>query len=437
MKKRIFAVLLLLILCLLGGCAKQVDGGEWVQGLTWAIYDDGSLVIKGSGPMDSCEQSAPWNDSEFSFQTAEVQEGVTGVSCRAFAGCGELTSVTLPAGLEEIGAEAFAGCAALTDIVLPDSVTDIGEQAFKGCSGLTQIAVPAGVTSIRAHCFDGCAGLTAATLPEGVTEIGDYAFAGCVGLTDIVLPDDLTAIGASAFYACSSLPEIDIPAGVTSIGASAFNGCSDLSRLGIAEGVTSIGESAFKGCSSLTRAVLPQSLTDLGNYAFEGCRDLANINIPRGVTELGAGTLDGTAFQGKLKEFLPDSFADGLVSASSFTLLGSDGLRILPLTVDGDPDMELYRLLPEKLATLNWEDADYALIRAALYEQRNDYSYVGSGKTADNVFNTRTGLYLTARDGSCARLADILNEPPETGYGVLYGAEATAGELWEKVKDRF
>ena len=461
MKKRLFAVLLILTLCLclLSACAQKVDSGEWGEGLTWTIYDDGSLVIKGSGPMDSCIYGAPWNDSEFPFQTVTVKEGVTSVSGRAFADNEELTSVALPAGIEDIGSEAFSGCAALsgitlgegltaigdrafsgcaalTEIALPESLTDIGAEAFKN-SGLTAVDIPAGVTQIRENTFDSCQSLTAVGLPEGLTAIGDYAFSACVALTDVVLPDSVKEIGASAFYACSSLPEIDIPVGVTKIRQSTFNGCSDLTRVSIPEGVTVIEDFAFKDCSDLTQVELPKSLTEIYYDAFGGCSDLQHINISPDLEVMGIGCLDGTAFQEKLNEFLPASYEEGLQSREAFPLLGSDGLRILPINADGILDFELYRLLPEGMAILDWEDADYALIKHMTLEQRHDYYYVDTGEEATNVFNTHTGLYLTDREGNCARLTEVLKEPPETGYGFLYGEEASTEELWAKVKDLF
>ena len=458
MKKRLFAVLLILTLCLclLSACAQKVDSGEWGEGLTWTIYDDGSLVIKGSGPMDSCIYGAPWNDSEFPFQTVTVKEGVTSVSGRAFADNEELISVALPAGIEDIESEAFSGCAALsgitlgegltaigdrafsgcaalTEIALPESLTDIGAEAFKN-SGLTAVDIPAGVTQIRENTFDSCQSLTAVGLPEGLTAIGDYAFSACVALTDVVLPDSVKEIGTSAFYACSSLPEIDIPAGVTEIPQSAFKGCSSLARVGIPEGVTVIRDYAFMDCSALTEVVLPKSMTALYFQAFSGCSSLLHINISPDLEMLSLGSLEGTAFEEKLKEFLPASYSEGLDSRGVFTLLGSDDLHVVPIDSYGVLNLDMYSLLPEGVGTLDWEDADYALMWYALYEQRNDYYYVDTGEIATNVYNTRSALYLTDREGNCTRLTEVLKEP---GYGALYGATVSYEELWENVKDLF
>jgi hypothetical protein len=48
----------------------------------------------------------------------------------------------------EIGKKAFSGCWNLKSITIPDDVTEIGDGAFSGCSSLTSITIPDSVTSI-------------------------------------------------------------------------------------------------------------------------------------------------------------------------------------------------------------------------------------------------------------------------------------------------
>ena len=52
----------------------------------------------------------------------------------AFKGCNRLTSLTLPAGINEIGSSAFNGCSRLTSIYLnAEKVPEIGSNVFEGC----------------------------------------------------------------------------------------------------------------------------------------------------------------------------------------------------------------------------------------------------------------------------------------------------------------
>ncbi|MDO4196695.1 MAG: leucine-rich repeat domain-containing protein [Prevotellaceae bacterium] len=82
------------------------------------------------------------------------------------------------------------------------SVTSIGYYAFAGCKDLTSVTIPNSVTSIGERAFNGCSGLTSVTIPNSVTSIGDEGFAYCKGLTSITIPNSVSSIGKSAFSWC-------------------------------------------------------------------------------------------------------------------------------------------------------------------------------------------------------------------------------------------
>ena len=66
-----------------------------------------------------------------------MNKGVTYLGTCAFTNCTNLTSVSLPTGLQELGADVFMGCSKLTSVTIPGSVTSIGRAAFGMCSVLT------------------------------------------------------------------------------------------------------------------------------------------------------------------------------------------------------------------------------------------------------------------------------------------------------------
>lgn len=65
----------------------------------------------------------------------------------------EITSVTLPEGLEVVTPLAFYECYALKQVLLPDSLRFIDSEAFCRCISLETLVIPAGVTEIAPHAF--------------------------------------------------------------------------------------------------------------------------------------------------------------------------------------------------------------------------------------------------------------------------------------------
>ena len=84
-----------------------------------------------------------------------IKEGTIGIAERAFAGCENMNSITIPNSVTNIGPFAFSGCKNLNSIVIPNSVTSIGGVAFYFCSGLKSVIIGTGIKEIGNMAFGG------------------------------------------------------------------------------------------------------------------------------------------------------------------------------------------------------------------------------------------------------------------------------------------
>lgn len=270
-------------------------------GCTWTLKG-ASLFISGNGAMADYGdyRTAPWGDD---ITDAVIGEGITAVGAYAFAGCGNLVSVSLPSTLLSVGAGAFGGCDSLTGIIIPDSVRSIGDDAFFN-SGLESVVIPDSVEGIGTAAFGVCLSLAAIEVsgsnavyrsidgvlfdkdggtliqypagragasypvPEGVTSIGDWAFGYCVPVETVSLPSTLLRIGESAFESCVSLGSVVIPDGVETVERYAFFYCTSLRSVSISDSVTYIGDMVFYGCTSLEWIRFSDSLEELDGNLF-------------------------------------------------------------------------------------------------------------------------------------------------------------------------
>jgi hypothetical protein len=261
---------------------------------------------------------------------------VAGIGASAFAGCTNITSVTIPNSVTSIGDYAFSSCGSLGSVLIGNSVSNIGNYVFAFCTNLTGLTIPDSVTGIGSNAFQNCTSLNNISIPASVTNIGPYAFAGCSGLTGIYFPGDAPGLGVGAFQGDPAIvywlwgtagwsetfggvptsvlkspylftannttitiigytgtnSTVIIPGminglPVASIASNAFSSVTTLTNITIPNSVTNIGTGAFSGCSSLTSVTLGTNVATIGDGAFSYCYRLTGIRIPDRVTSLG------------------------------------------------------------------------------------------------------------------------------------------------------
>ena len=246
---------------------------------TYCAADDGTITITAAEAGYEVKKSNNPNystDGDWKYLVSEDGSAViTGYT-------GKETAVTIPAEVgghpvKSIGDSAFYNHSNLTSVTLPAGVEAIGNSAFSWCTGLTAVSIPDSVKTIGNAAFSFCTSLGTVTIPDSVESIGESGFESCAKLKSVTLSNSLTEISASLFERCDSLESIVIPDGVQTIGEDAFKRCENLKNVSIPDTVTKIDEGAFKRCSSLTGVYIPVSVTSIKDGAFQNCKSLKEI----------------------------------------------------------------------------------------------------------------------------------------------------------------
>lgn len=197
----------------------------------------------------------------------------------------ELTTVTLPYGLERLPDRMFRNCEKLKSVTLSNSTREIGTETFSYCSSLESVYTSGNITKIGDQAFYYCVNLTSMSIPETVTEIGSSAFYGCSNLYMSLSLPHLTRLGQGAFCGCSKLAGVSLNDNITKIPDFVFSSCKNLTSVKISERVDTIGQWAFSGCTALKTCRIPSSVNCIGQLAFNGCQ-LERVVLPEGMRVL-------------------------------------------------------------------------------------------------------------------------------------------------------
>ena len=220
----------------------------------------------------------------------------------------------------------------------PYTITTFDVNAFAGCTNMTSISIPATLTRIKEGAFAGCTGLTAVYISDLVAfcniEVEDnmtaednhptyyahHLYLNGTEIRDLAIPNDnrLTGIKTATFAGLTSLTSVTIPGRVTDIGIHAFAGCSSLKSAIIPSSVTFIASGAFQNCSSLTTLVsLKSSAPECGYEPFYGIdKGKCVLWVPRGCKANYTGANYWNSFLYTNELIMGDANVDGVVNAA-------------------------------------------------------------------------------------------------------------------------
>ena len=312
----------------------RIEEGDFVEtivdGLKYACSAGGTTA------------TVVYDDSYNTIQKVSIPESVTisGKTYRvtrvgnlAFYDCFNITSMSLPEGIESIGNSAFR-LVTLSECVLPSTLRIIGERAFEYVSNVTTMIVPEGVKCIGNYAFCNV-GLHQLVLPSTLELMGWGLIGGNDNLMTVITNNaNPSAITERVFNHEQRPLTLFVPKGTKSVyeslhGWSCFdeieegepleamvgplkyfiattgtkatvikdNSYMNLTEVEIPEkitvsgksySVTSIGASAFRRCRSITSISLPEGLQSIGKDAFSYMA-ISEIHLPSTLTSIGNG----------------------------------------------------------------------------------------------------------------------------------------------------
>jgi hypothetical protein len=245
-----------------------------------------------------------------SFNVGGITYNVTSIGESAFFSKSNITSVSIPSGIETIVADVFNGCTNLTSVSLPNTLVEIGPFSFYGCTSLTNISFPSSLQVIGEYCFANCTSLTSISIPSTLQVLGDYAFDGCTGITSIT---DYN--GNTGLYQFSNIyigQEITLTVDHSQPLTWTI---PEMSKLVFAPGsnVTIINGNAQFGIGTLKSLVIPNTVTTING----GTGGYSNLVFPPSITDLDlnpdnytftSSDLQHIYFSGTINAYFPSPF---------------------------------------------------------------------------------------------------------------------------------
>ena len=295
------------------------SGISFENGYANPLYHADNLLVNGVITENIVIPEGTTTISDYAFYyydkllSVSIPASVGSVGKNAFRGCFNLSSVTFAEA--EILPETEPKATSDEDTPTQDKPSlAIGERAFAGCGLLTEVVLPAHVTSVGAYAFYNCSGLTELVLGESLASIQEFAFAGCVSLVEVTIPENVTSVSETAFSGSYKLIRITNKSNCKIVSPAWVGGevsadgvfANELSVDGNGIQTLTVGDkvyvfgyvgsnakldlsaysgkdvyvNAFYGNTTITEVIIPSNIGNIGNNAFAGCVNIRKASLP-------------------------------------------------------------------------------------------------------------------------------------------------------------
>lgn len=224
---------------------------------------------------------------------------VTAIIGGAFKDCFQLTSISIPASVDDFGKEAFSNCISLNKVTYPSinylySVKYGNEKSnplsyanhlYINSQEITTLNIS---QDVQDYAFYGAKWLTKITFSNGIDSIGRAAFSGCEAIKEIVLSSSLKKFKIDAFKNDTSLNNVTYASEKQLFDIQYANDKSnplsytkhliingnEVTTLAINQ---DIQDYAFCDASWLTKVSIGSNVKTIGKDAFKNCTNLKDV----------------------------------------------------------------------------------------------------------------------------------------------------------------
>lgn len=220
----------------------------------------------------------------------KLPKTVTVLNRQAFWFCKGMTSIEMP-GVEKICTKALSWTGLKGAFRLPETCTTCEAEAFDASQYITSVYIPAAMEDFAMNTFGRCYGIESFEISPDCEIFRSYEgsiFSNSLKVmlrapyaaTSIKLPSQCVEFGSNSMEYCAKFSgSFTLPAQITKIGTECFKGMTGVTEFTFNEGIEALPMMTLYEQTSLETVNLPASLKSVGDYAFSYDTKLKTINF--------------------------------------------------------------------------------------------------------------------------------------------------------------